>query len=87
MALYRVTGTENPTVDWTREVILERDEDGEVKKSVSATQPAELTKENQETLKELGVKVEKVSAEEAQELSEAEVVGTDVAAAAPTLGG
>jgi hypothetical protein len=82
--LYRVSGTENPTVDWTSEVVLERDSDGNPSKVVSATSAVELSKANRDTLDDLGVKVEKVSAEKAAEMATT-TVGADVAAAAPVL--
>jgi hypothetical protein len=82
---YRVVGTENPTVDWTTEVVLDRDEDGKPTKVVGATQPAELSKGDLDRLKDLGINVEKVTAEQARAIAEGNQVGSDVAAGAPRL--
>jgi hypothetical protein len=85
---YRVVGTERPNTDWTSEVVLERDNDGTPSKVVSTTQSAELSSEDLDTLKRLGVKVEKVTAKQLKEEQQRAAAGgsSDTLAAAPLLG-
>jgi len=84
--LYKVSGTADPS-DGTAEVVLSRDKDGIPSKVVSTTQAAELSKADQDALKELGVEIKKVSADEAAELANpAQSAGSDVAGSAPSLG-
>lgn len=87
---YRLAGSVNPAQDWTSEVILEKDDEtGEVTKSVSATVPAQLNKEDLDLIESLGLKVEKVSASDAKE-AQREAVATaasDTLASGPILGG
>jgi hypothetical protein len=84
---YVLAGSKNPAVDWTSEVILERDDDGNVTKSVSAERPAQLTKDDLAAIENLGLKVEKVTAEEVKEAEQrAASVGADALAQAPVIG-
>jgi hypothetical protein len=86
---YVVTGTTNPSRSGTEEVVFEKDENDNVTKSISKTQPAELSKEEKGTLDSLGVTYEKVSADEATAIEEGaaqtSAVASDTAGAAPTF--
>lgn len=85
---YKLVGSRNPTVDWTAEVILEKDDDGNVTKSVGRNRPAQLNQDDLDTLERLGYKVEKSSKSEAKaaEESVATQVSGDVAGSAPLIG-
>lgn len=82
---YKLVGSENSTTDWTSSVILERDDDGNVTKEVGVDRPAQLTKEDLDTVKGLGLKVEKSSKDEADQ-AEAAAVSNDALASAPLIG-
>lgn len=83
---YKLAGSNNSTVDWTTEVILEKDDEGNVTKAVGASSPAQLNKSDLDKLEELGYTVEESSKEEAEKAEVESAVGADVAAAAPILG-
>lgn len=86
---YVVTGTTDRSRSGTEEVIFEKDEAGNPTKFISTTHPEELTKAQQETLDELGVTYEKVSADEAaaieEEAAQSTAIASDTAGAAPTF--
>lgn len=85
---YVISGTTNPSTNGTSEVVLEKDDQGQPSKVISTNQAAELTKADKDLLEGLGVKVQKVTADEAAELETeaAQEVGSDSAAAGPVLG-
>lgn len=88
---YKLVGSDNPTVDWTAEVILEKDDDGNVKKAVGVNSPAQLNQDDLDVIKKLGLSVEKVSKSEAEEdqaamHATAAASGGDVGATAPIIG-
>lgn len=88
MALYTLVGTKNPDTDWTTQVVLERDDDGNVTASVGVGQPAELTKEQVDQLEGQGLVLDQVSKTEADEMTarqSARAAG-DTAGAAPMFG-
>lgn len=82
---YKLAGSKNSTTDWTSEVILEKDDEGNVTKSVGVNRPAELSKDDLDKLKDLGFEVEKATADEAKAAADQvevpEAVGT-----APLIG-
>jgi hypothetical protein len=82
---YKLSGTPNRHTDWTSEIVLERDEDGNVTKAVSSTQPATLNESEREKVESLGYSLEKVSKSEA-EAAQQSGVGADVVGAAPVFG-
>lgn len=85
---YKLTsgGERNRHTDWTSEIILERDDDGNPSKVISATRPAQLTADDQKKVEDLGYKVSKVSKGEAEEILSAPQVGGDITGAAPVFG-
>lgn len=84
---YKLTGqTNNRHTNWTTEIVLERDDDGNVTKSISTTRAAELTGEQKKKLEARGYKTEKVSKEEADRLRETAAAATDVTGTAPVFG-
>ena len=89
MAYVKMTGTGDPA-SGPSEVVLERDDEtGEPTKVVKVGEPAELNKEDQKKLEEMGFTFESSSKEEAQEYQEQQAgaqVGQDIAGAAPSLG-
>lgn len=88
MALYKLSGSKNPDTDLTTGVVLERDDDGTVTKEVSASAPADLTKEQVGQVEALGLEVEEVSKTEADKLTQqaATTAATDTAGGAPSIG-
>lgn len=88
-SFYKLVGTNSPHIDWTSEVVLERDEDGNVTKSVQAGVPAQLSADEVKSLSaEHGLVFEKSSKEEADEAAATATapVGSDVAGSAPLFG-
>lgn len=88
MGYVKLTGTANRHTDWTTEIVLERDEAGEVTKVVKAGVPVNLTADEQKKLEGLGYTFDDSSAEEAKEYEEGQAtvqVGADVAGSAPTF--
>lgn len=86
MSLYIVTGTTHQS-NGTEGIVLEKDGQGNVTKEISATQAANLNKDELVLVRSLGVTVEKISASEAEALK-ARVsvsVGSDTSGAAPTF--
>lgn len=83
---YKLSGSKNSTVDWTSEVILEKDDDGQVTKSVGVNRPAQLNKDDLDTLKRLGYEYEKVSADEAKEAAEESATSPEALGTAPLIG-
>lgn len=85
---YVISGTTDPSKNGTTEVVLAKDSQGEPSKVISTTQPAELSKNEKDKLTDLGIEVEKVSADDVVELEEssAQQVGSDAAVAGPLLG-
>lgn len=83
---YKLAGSKNSTTDWTSEVILEKDDDGKVKKSVGVNRPAQLNKDDLEKLESLGYETEKVSADEAKQAEEEAVAAPEALGAAPLIG-
>lgn len=85
---YKVTGSANPSTDWTTEIILEKDDDGVPTKVVTVGQPIALSADDKKTLEGLGYKVESSSKSEAEEVAQevAQQPGGDVAGAAPQFG-
>ena len=81
---YKLVGTGNRHTDWTTGVVLERDDDGNVTKEVTAA-GSPLSAEDKEKVEALGFKLEKVSKAEAEE-AQASGVGSDVTGAAPVFG-
>ncbi len=73
---YKLAGSKNPTTDWTAEVILEKDDDGNVTKSVGANKPAQLSQEDRDKLEALGYEVESSSKQEADEAEQQAVVAS-----------
>jgi hypothetical protein len=83
---YKLVGSKNPTVDWTAEVILEKDDEGNVTKSVGFDKPAQLNEDDRNTLESLGYEVESSSKEEAEEAEEREVLAPAALGTAPLIG-
>jgi hypothetical protein len=87
VAYVKLVGTENRHEDWTTEVVLERDNEGNVTKSIKAGVPVEITAEERKKLEGLGLTLEDSSAQEAKEVAEnTQVAGSDVGGAAPSFG-
>lgn len=87
MAYVKLVGTTNPTTNWTTEVVLEKDEDGNPTKVVRQGVPVELSKQEQDKLeKDLGLVFEKSSKEEADEAAAAAAAASDTAGTAPVFG-
>lgn len=87
---YKVTST-NPHTDWTAEVVLERDDEGNATKSVVLGVPSQLNQDDRKALEALGYTVESSTKSEAEEIvgdspQIAQQAGGDVAAAGPTFG-
>jgi hypothetical protein len=82
---YKLVGTPNPHTNWTTEVVLERDEDGNVTKSVGAV-PSKLNADDRKKVEEMGFTLEQVSKEEAEAAAATPVAGADVSGAAPVFG-
>ncbi len=83
---YKLAGTgSNRHTDWTAEVVLEVDKDGNPTKVARAGEPVQLTADDRSKLKELGFEVEQSSKSEADEV-EASVVGSDVTGQSPIFG-
>jgi hypothetical protein len=89
-SFYKLVGTNSPHIDWTSEVVLERDEDGNVTKSIKAGVPVQLSADEVKSLSsEYNLVFEKSSKEEADQaatVSAAASVGSDVAGSAPLFG-
>lgn len=84
---YKLTGERaNRHTDWTTEVVLEKDDDGNPTKAVSTNLAAELTAKEKKQVEELGYKVAKVSKEEADELRQTAATSSDVVGTAPVFG-
>lgn len=85
---YKLVSTTNRHTDWTTEVILEKDENGEPTKVARAGEPVQLTADDRKKLEGLGYTVEQSSKSEADEVSEARStgVGGDVTGSAPVFG-
>lgn len=84
---YKLVGsTSNRHTDWTSGIVLERDDDGNVTKSVSTTVPAELSAEDVKKVQALGYEVEKTTKKEAEEAQNI-TVGSDVAGSGPVFTG
>lgn len=83
---YKLATTPNRHTDWTTNVILERDEDGNVTKEVGVNQPAQLNETDRNKVEALGYTLERVSKQEAEESQAAQAAGTDVTGAAPVFG-
>ena len=93
MALYEFTGVKNPHTDWTTEIVLEKNEDGSVSKSVTIGEAVELSQEKAEQLGRSGfvfTKTSKSEVEKKQAERENErgigAVASDTAGAAPIFG-
>jgi hypothetical protein len=88
VAYYELVGGGNRHTDWTSEVVLERDEDGKPTKVVGVGQPAELTKEEQSQVSDLGYELRSVNKDEAERLlsRRAQQAAADTRGAAPLLG-
>lgn len=72
--------------NWTTEVILARDEDGNVTGSVRAGEPADMSADDWKTIESFGFIVEASSKEEAEQFAVAQPqVGSDIAGASPLL--
>jgi hypothetical protein len=83
---YKLVGSEkNPHTDWTAEVVLAKDDDGNVTKSISASVPVELSAADAKKVEALGFGVEKVSKEEA-DAAAGNPVGADAARSGPVFG-
>lgn len=82
---YKLSGSKNPTTDWTAEVILERNDEGEVSKVVGATRPAQLNSGDLDKLKDRGYEVTKVSKDEAEEAVQ-QAAAPEALGAAPLIG-
>src|SRR5215210_5668840 len=88
MAEYVIAGNKNPA-DWTSQVILEKDDDGNVTKSVGRNEPAELSADQRDQLEEQGFILDSVSKTEADDIRQrtAQSGGAgDTAGAAPSFG-
>lgn len=84
---YIVTGTKNPSVDGTSEVILSKDEDGTPKKVIGKDKPCDLSDADKKVLDGLGVTYEKATKADVKEAEEStRQQAADTAAAAPVLG-
>ena len=83
---YKLVGTTNPHTDWTTEVVLERDEDGNVTKSIGGAMPSTLTAADRKKVEAMGYSLESVSKEEAEEVAATSGVGGDVTGSAPVFG-
>jgi len=84
---YKLVSSGNPNTDWTQEVVLESDEDGNPTKVASTTVPSKLNAEDRKNLEARGLKVESVSKEEAEEVQESQTAaGGDVAGSGPVFG-
>lgn len=84
---FLIDGNADLSVSAVDEVILERGEDRQPTKVISKTVAAELTKKDQDFLKTQGVKVKKVTKDEAQEVArEAATAPADSALTAPSVG-
>lgn len=82
---YKLAGSKNSTTDWTAEVILEKDDDGNVTKSVGANRPAQLNKDDLDKLEARGYTVEKVSKDEAEK-AEQQAAAPEALGTAPLIG-
>lgn len=84
---YKLASTTNPHTDWTTEVVLEVNDQGEPTKVVRAGEPVQLSAEERKTLESLGYSLESSSKSEADE-AEARTAqaGSDVTGAAPVFG-
>lgn len=89
MGYAKLVGTGNRHVDWTTEVVLERDDEGNVTKAVRAGEPVELSAEEQKGLEERGFVFEDSSKKEADEFEEREAQrpATDTTGTGPVFGG
>jgi hypothetical protein len=85
---YKLAGTgSNRHSDWTTEVILEVDKDGNPTKVARAGEPVQLTADDRSKLKELGFEVEQSSKSEADEVeASSAAVGSDVTGQSPVFG-
>ena len=84
---YKLAGSKNPTTDWTAEVILEKDDDGNVTKSVGANSPAQLSQEDRDKLEALGYEVESVQqARGRRSEAQAVIAASSQLGTAPALG-
>lgn len=82
---YKLVSGDNAVTDWTSEVVLEKDDAGNVTKSIAVDRPAQLSKKEIETVKALGYDVETSSKDEAVEAAIESATGGDVQQA-PSLG-
>jgi hypothetical protein len=88
MSYVKLVGTVNRHTDWTTEIILEKDDDGNPTKVIRAGEPVDLSKEEQDKLEDSGYRFESSSKAEATEADEDTTeVGADVASAGPLFGG
>lgn len=90
MPWYKFTGTQNKHEDWTEEIILEKDDDGNPTNVLKKGKVSELNEEQAKNLsKELGIKLDKVDGEVSDEdkavITEA-TAPTDSQSAGPDLG-
>jgi hypothetical protein len=87
MAYVKLVGHKNRHESWIAEVVLERDDDGNVTKSVQVGVPGEVTAEDQKALEAKGFVFEKSSKQEAEEVAASSGgAAPDVAGSAPTFG-
>jgi len=89
MAYVKLAGTVNRHTDWTTEIILEKDDDGNPTKVVRAGEPVELSKADQDRLEEMGYSFESSSKQEAEEVQQRQaqqLVGADVSQSGPLFG-
>lgn len=88
MAYVKLVGTANRHTDWTTEIVLEKDDEGNPTKVVRAGEPVDLSKADQEKIEDLGYSFESSSKSEAEEVRESAVgpVGTDSSRFGPLLG-
>lgn len=85
---YRLVSTTNPNTDWTNEIVLAVDEDGEPTKVVSTGIPVQLNAEDRKKVEALGFALETTTKEEAEKAqASGGAVAGDTAHSAPTLGG
>ena len=84
---YKLVGHRNSTTNWTTEVVLAKNDEGEPSKVVRVGEPTnDLTNDDREKLESLGFVVEKSSASEAKQVeAETSSVGADVAGSAPVM--
>lgn len=84
MSYVKLVGHKNPQ-NWTTEIVLERDENGEVTSSVKAGVPVDLNASDKSDLEDKGFIFESSSKSEADEVAASPVVGTDTATSGPVF--